>query len=413
MARSQFSLYARRGSSKTKPTYYVRIWRYATKNFAAAVSTRILAEHFGLALSEYNPHLRSGARKIVETCLALGYRVPETANKRPTLLLAEYLLTFWDWTASSYVKGKLLRREGSIGRAYVQNNRSWCERYVIPNIGRLPVLEVSPHDVEAWFLRLREESKLTNRTLNRVLQALRIPLREAHRLGTIPSDPTKPIRPLGELVVEKGILSREEIGRLLSVTWEDARSFVAFCVALVGGLRLGEIIALQKSKILSDGLDVAHSYSKVDGLKTTKTNKSRTVTLPARVLAMVRDLAARSPANSPWVFWSDREPSKPFYSKAIEKHFYLALAKIGISSDLAESGSRQSRNLTFHSLRHWFNATLNGTLPGSKLRKLTGHSSERMTAAYDHLTDEDRKLFTQAQEAKILSLFPLESVALP
>lgn len=84
-------------------------------------------------------------------------------------------------------------------------------------------------------------------------------------------------------------------------------------------------------------------------------------------------------------------------SRVMENLFYGALEQIGIGQDI-----RKERNLTFHSLRHWSNATLRGAVADKTLRLLTGHSSSAMTDRYDHATAADLTDLRNAQEAKIL-----------
>jgi integrase len=125
------------------------------------------------------------------------------------------------------------------------------------------------------MLSLKEETKLSHRTINYIFQAVRVPLAEAYRLGIIQSNPGDPIQKFGTVTIEKGILNSVEVSQLLNMTWPDKRIYAAFLVALFGGLRLGEIIALTKDVIQRDAILVAHSYSKTVGLKTTKTNKPK------------------------------------------------------------------------------------------------------------------------------------------
>jgi integrase len=67
---------------------------------------------------------------------------------------------------------------------------------------------------------------------------------------------------------------------------------------------------------------------------------------------------------------------------------YNAFKAIGI-----DEKERQRRLLTFHSWRHFFNTMLvMADISGSKLRSVTGHSSEEMTDYYTHF---DTKKFTE------------------
>ena len=97
--------------------------------------------------------------------------------------------------------------------------------------------------------------------------------------------------------------------------------------------------------------------------------------------------------------------ASPLDVRAIERMFYTALRQIGIDEKI-----RVARAISFHSLRHWSNATLRGTVSDTKLRLLTGHSTEAMTNRYDHATAADLADLRAAQEAKIVPFFiPVEA----
>jgi integrase len=67
---------------------------------------------------------------------------------------------------------------------------------------------------------------------------------------------------------------------------------------------------------------------------------------------------------------------------------------------------RMERNLTFHGFRHFFNSTIRGTVSDDILRLQTGHSDEKMTDHYDHMTDDRGDQLRKAVQAKILPFIP-------
>lgn len=60
----------------------------------------------------------------------------------------------------------------------------------------------------------------------------------------------------------------------------------------------------------------------------------------------------------------------------IREAFYEALESIGVKD-------REERKIVFHSLRHWYNTQLRGSIPDAVLRRFTGHRDAEMTELYD------------------------------
>jgi integrase len=106
-------------------------------------------------------------------------------------------------------------------------------------------------------------------------------------------------------------------------------------------------------------------------------------------------------------------PDAPLDCRAIERGFDHALVKLILGEKYANASREEKaaalrtwreRNITFHSLRHFANAALRGSVPDETLRKLTGHSTEAMTNHYDHTTKSDLEALAEAQEKRILPL---------
>lgn len=403
MARSAFSLYRRPTKKKPGYTYYVQFWLPEERSYRPGISIASMVDTLGLDPRQYRPSQKCTARLVAEQWIEKGWHAQKSTS---IVLTGDFLLTFWDWERSDYIKAKLARKAESIGKAYCQTNHSWIRRYVVPDLGATPLLDLTPHMIERLLLKLSEKSGLNTRTINYILQAIRVPMNEAFRMGQIPKNPCLPVKKFGITNFERGILSADEVQTLLGAQWDDQRCFVAFQVAVAGGLRLGEILALQPKAIAKDHILVAHSYSKTVGLKTTKTNKSRIVPLPQEIIAALHQLASVNPWKNQWIFYSTKSADYPITDKSIEDGFYRAIARIGIVDDKSPTpapGSRQGRKISFHSLRHYCNAMLRGVLGDEKLRMLTGHSDIKMTNHYDHITDRDLALIRKAQEETILN----------
>jgi len=90
-------------------------------------------------------------------------------------------------------------------------------------------------------------------------------------------------------------------------------------------------------------------------------------------------------------FGNDRK--SPIRGELVLKELYRAFENIGISAE-----ERKSRNITFHSWRHFYNSLLRGKIHDAKLRRLTGHRTLEMTEHYTHFNIEDFKDVMRIQE---------------
>lgn len=106
--------------------------------------------------------------------------------------------------------------------------------HILPTFSRRHLDQITPQEVEAWSLRLRD-GVLSGKTVNNITTCLRVMLTEAHRAGVLPWDPTKKgaVRALGLNTYRRGRLTRKEVlalfadeaietawkGHLLSILW--------------------------------------------------------------------------------------------------------------------------------------------------------------------------------------------------
>jgi integrase len=380
----------------------VRFWSRTTRTYSSTKSVRQILESLEIDPQRYPPTQKAVARYVAEEWIRRGLHIEKEFHQEKA---RDYLGRFWDWDQSEYIRGKLARNPLSVGKQYVQINASFLRRYIIPCLPNIALTEITTQTLEGILFDVQKKGNLSGRTLNQILQAIRIPFSEAERLGLITRNPTKTIKPFSVQTSQKGILTTDEIKQLLSFEWEDKRCFAAFCLGLTTGLRMGEVRAITKDCVQENMLLINHSYSKVSGLKTTKTNKSRYIPIPTALHKILEDVIKSNPMQNEWLLWSDINSDKPLGERKIEQGFYKAIERIGIIDDPGPTPSplsRQGRNISFHSLRHSCNAFLRGVLPDEKVRMVTGHQSVELTNYYDHLTDLDRDAIIKAQEERLL-----------
>lgn len=394
MARIPVSVFKRPTTKKNKFRWYIQIWEPERGAYSTARSAFSLARDLELDPEAFPPTSRAGALLIGMEASKRGGIV----RRAETPFLADYCARFWDWDTSECVQSKLARGQ-RIGKEYVKHNASYIRNYVRTAFPTLRLSELKTYMLEDFTLRLKRESGLSNRSINAVLMAVTIPLREAARLGHIHQNPALNVLQLGNAGKERGIPTESEMRDLFKLPGLDSRVRCAILLGAVYGLRLGEILALRLQDIGESRLTVRHSWSKEEGIKSTKTNSIREFHLLPSIQSALLQLAESNPHDSQKFLFYGNLPDKPFDFRALEREFYKALKKIGIQEQ-----ERSQRNITFHSLRHWCNAMLRGNLPDSKLRLLTGHATQQMTDHYDHATETDLQEINAAVEKRILPL---------
>lgn len=124
---------------------------------------------------------------------------------------AEYGAKFWDFETSDYIKRRNKEKPNSITKGTADKEKKLFERYAIPLLPKgIKLSQVKGSDME----QIRDSLfglDVSNSTINKVLQALRSPLKEAYRLGYIGANIGEQIRNATPTPKETGILSSKDI----------------------------------------------------------------------------------------------------------------------------------------------------------------------------------------------------------
>jgi len=410
MARKLVVVFKRPTTRKNRYSYYVKIWDDIRKQYLTPRSAASLVKELRLDEQEFPSNTRNGACKIGEAYFRFLTTKPTTEEP----LFIEYLEKFWNWETSPYIEAKRARGQ-RIGMEYVKANASYVRNYIAGSFPELKLAEVRPYMLENFIMDLVKKGKVSNRTANAIIDAFKIPLKEAFRQGITQSDPAANIRKFSRNSKPKGIPSDEEIAGLIrQVT--DLRIRCAIMLGAFCGMRLGEVqaVTLNAVKEYEPGkysLEIESSWNKLEGLKGTKNEKARIVPLPAMVYKTMLELGATNPHGNDSFLIYGMSPDAPLDRAAIERAFDKALIQISLEGryDTASNEEKEAarkewkeRKITFHSLRHYANSKLRGTVPDATLRKLTGHLTPAMTDHYDHTTIDDLRLISKAQDEKLI-----------
>ena len=130
----RFSLYKRRRAKGVY--YYVRFWNPEKKSYNPGLSIETLRSKLG-----DDSFRRIGTRSAAAAIAVRAYEEGLTKKERKSHAFVEYVLNFWDFDNSSYVKLKNKTKKGSIGRDYCLNMFGTFKRNFMPRIN--PSLKLS------------------------------------------------------------------------------------------------------------------------------------------------------------------------------------------------------------------------------------------------------------------------------
>jgi integrase len=203
---------------------------------------------------------------------------------------------------------------------------------------------------------------------------------------------------------ERQILTPELAKTLFTVNWKDERSRLANMLAMVTGMRAGEIQGLRIQDLGQDCLYIRHSWNFQDGLKTTKNNETRIVEVP--FLGLMRELIEMAKSNphgyemDSFVFWAEKFSNKPIEQDIFRRDLQDALIKTGL-------GKASAKAYTFHGWRHYFTAYMRDKVTEKLLQSQTGHKTLSMLDHYaGHKITGDRERIRQAQIEMFGGLLP-------
>lgn len=275
--------------------------------------------------------------------------------------------------------------------------RNTVDRYIVPVLGRMPVIDVKPIHIQQLMASVSKYSKSTQK---KVLQITRAIFEVGVENGMIPKVPiSKQTKAGGAEPAEKKPLTEAQSAALLKAV-EGTRAHLLVALLLASGLRIGEALGLQwgdvdfKDGTISVNRSIVYPEENRAGevndeMKTE--NAQRTIPLPWSVVAELK--AAKAKSSSVWVF-SMRNGSFLSYSS------FRALWKIidfrTTTKQTAGQYERITRTLDFdvhpHLLRHtcitrWFEAGLDI----KEIQYLAGHSSVDITLdIYTHYQKASR-----------------------
>jgi integrase len=253
--------------------------------------------------------------------------------------------------------------------------RAHLDRYLIPALGETGLTEMTVQQVERLAHQL-SAAGLAAGTVQRVLATLRSAMAHAVRMGLLDKNPTTGVRVPHSVARPIHTWTPDEAATFLDHLGDDGMG-VLFRVALVTGMRRGEVLGLRWTHVSLTGgfLFVQVSRIAVGGLVIEGPPKSRagtrTVFLDPQTVGTLRLLktSQESHCHLPDGLLFIDEHGQPLSPWWVSRQFQHLIADAGLP------------RIRFHDLRHT-SATL-GLASGESLKEVSsrlGHSDIGITA---------------------------------
>ena len=311
----------------------------------------------GVRKTSFGPAMLRGVEEVRRACLAAATGTDDADDRA-----CEAAPLFRDFVAGVWKTACFDRCKPSTQRPF----RSLLKSRLLPAFGSRRLDRIRHIEVVRWF---EKYSSTAPGAANKGLDLLRLILNHAIAHGHIEVNPARGIGPNPGRKLTR-FLSREEIDRLHRVldrysegSRSQAQQADIIRLLLLTGCRKSEIVKLSREEVGDDRLE----------LKDSKTGP-RTVTLNVPARDIIGHRMAQT--DSPWVFPSAKDPSRP---RDIGLPLWYAVRR--------EAGIEDVR---LHDLRHTVasQAVLNGvSLP--VIARLLGHSNVHMTMRYAHVGDRE------------------------
>jgi integrase len=339
-------------------------------------------------------------------------------NSSGSQLFVDFLDKFWNYEKSPYVEEKISHKK-KITRGYISLFHDRFVSYWKPCFEGRFLESITRQDLKKFAVHVEKTNeRLSAHTLKHILQVGVYALKWAYVNEYISNDPTTGLLKeySSSSSKDRGVLTPNEAKELFEMKWKDERCFFINVLAMITGMRVGEIIALKMEDIGEKYIYVEHSYSNTDGLKGTKTEKPRVAPILPGIRDALRRIGSRNPHGNGFIFY-DVDPDRPMNSQAPLNALNDMLIKMRIGNKMeefkikkddseeekfrkreakreaiakAKSYWKKERNVVFHSWRHFYAARMTDRIEARKVMLATGHKTEAVFKKYsDHGLEND------------------------
>ena len=362
--------------------FYLRFQNLKNHQILLEKSTRVIASQIGEVFDG-----RYGGKAKYRQCEEIARKyIEQYLSSAVTPRVLEYCRDYWDYDGERVMLANK-KNPDSVARSSCYTNLMNFNNHLAkyfkdnPNIG--DITSKMLNDIQDDLLM---NGGLENSTVEKVMRSVTTPLNDAYKHEIL----DRPVRidRIDTRGKEKGILTMEqlsEIVRQLFLMSREGRHTGAnegIALASLTAMRMGEVRALRAEQIeVVDDTSIIHitrTWSDHGGDKIPKGKRTRQVTVPTVIAKACLELAEQNPYGNGRVFWSDIKDTVKSAS-FFRNNLYEAMRRAGISD-----AERESKNLTFHSLRHGYVSYIRHQVSDGTMRLAIGHRDKETTDRYTH-----------------------------
>jgi len=324
-----------------------------------------------------------------------GYATKKEAEKAMAAKLQEIVSGVYvaenNDTVETYLRNWLEDKRSQV-RPSTYRGYEWLVRvHIIPHLGGIELSDLRPQHLQALYRKLQSLDKpLSNRTILHIHLLLHEALDRAVKWGMVARNVADAVDPPRPEVRRSIVWTPEDVWAFLSANEEaEARYYAAFVLAVMTGMRKGEILGLRWSEIDWDSavvrINQTLTWTKQGPiLQEPKTDRSRrSVALsPETIVALRRHHALQ--AQERLLYGTEykdhdlvfaRPNGEPLHPRTLDNAWYRALKRANVP------------RIRFHDLRHTHASLLlaQGVHPKIVSERL-GHSTINITLdTYSHV----------------------------
>lgn len=360
--------YKRKTTNAKKVIYYAKFFDEDGKEYR--ISTK--------------SHTKQGAEKWLKKYLKeQEHAFERELQRRANMTVKEYAKGFWAHDGA-FARSRRARLR-TLSNGYLDNCESITRNHIVSRWGRYKLTELTATAIDRWVIDLVDLKGLAPGTINKVFKTFRVMLDQACSDELLKDNPAKFVKQVREHYKPRGVLTPEEIKRLIGSpeAWDDYRHYAINLLTLSTGMRIGEVRGLLLQHVHPTHIEVRHSWEEKYGLKEPKWGSFREIPITPKVYQVLEKVIEDSRPQTLVFYGSNYD--QPISKSYIEKKLYMAFGNIGI-----DEVERRQRNLTFHGHRHALNTMLRSAgVSDIKIRMITGHRDEQMTTRYTHFRVHD------------------------